>query len=117
MAINPSAVDHFGPRKRGLVLIGVGLLFAYFGYYVPLTSAQQHEQSILVSTMAPILAPFSTGIGLLWLILGERYVSIFGSHKQATFLGWVMMSAMFLIGIICYFLLRTHLGSQGYEFR
>jgi hypothetical protein len=117
MAINPSALDHLGPRKRGLVVLGVGLVLAYFGYYVPLTSAQQHEQSILVSTMAPLLAPFSIGIGLVWLILGERYVPIFGSHKQATFLGWVMMWAMFLIGIICYFLLRTHLRSQGYGFR
>jgi len=116
MANNPSAPDHLGLRKRGLVLIGLGFVLAYFGYYYPLTSAQQHEQSVLLSATATIMAPFSMGLGLVLLILGERYAPIFGTHKQPTVLGWLMIGTMFLIGVICYFLFRAHLRSQGYGF-
>ena len=111
-----NAFETMNSRTRGLILLLGGLVLGYFGYLNPIQSAQNHAKSVLLPTIAPILAPVASGLGLAFIILGDRFTSIFGTHKKFNTYGWLLCGALFVLGGAGYFQLRHALGSYGYRF-
>ena len=102
-------------RMRGFVPLIGGIFFLYIGYINPIMSAKNHTPTVNTWLFVILATPLFLAIGLLTTILGDRYIPIFGSHKEATFLGKLLYGTMVVLGIVCFLTLKISLSSYGYE--
>jgi hypothetical protein len=104
------------PRLLGLVFLGLGCFLAYFSIYRPYEAAENHEEKISLSLKGAFFCPLSIAIGLAMLILGKRSRELFGTRERSKPFAWIFGLTFIALGAGIYFLLRSYLQDQGYQF-
>ena len=108
-------VARLSDRTVGLLMLGLGALFGYFGVVEPVLALARHARPIHYLYEATIAAPPVLGIGLLYLVLGQR-ASRFLRLKAAerpTQLGLIVLGVLVLAGFVLHGWLEVRIEAGG----
>jgi hypothetical protein len=107
-------VARLSDRTAGLLMVGLGALFGYWGVLEPVLALARHARHTRYPHEATIAAPPVLVIGLLYLTLGRRASRLFAlkAAQRPTQLGLVLLGVLVLAGFVLHGWLqvRTEVG-------
>jgi drug/metabolite transporter (DMT)-like permease len=103
-------------RLGGVVALLAGAALAYWCVYEPLEAAARHEPEVSVYLKGAVLCPIAMIGGAVYLILGKRAQSLFGTREHPSSFAWVFGVVLALAGFGLYFWLKSTLEGKGYKF-
>jgi hypothetical protein len=118
-----STTTNLKARGGGLVLALVGGYLFKSSFLDVLRQAESSAPRVTSSMKALIVAPMFLLMGLLLIAIGApgdgssgmgRHV-IRASDRRLKPLGWILVGAMLVPGLVLYIWLQSHLASLGYE--
>ena len=107
----------FKARLIGLVLVGLGLGFAWFFAWRPLAEAQAGVQHISFPTKVFFFSPLAIVFGLALLIGGAPAHALIGGPprtRQQHLLVWPLVVAAVALGGLAYYWYEAQLHALGY---
>ena len=102
-------------RLLGLVLLAMGIGLGGLAIYAPLIAADLREKTISISLKGALIVPMCLGIGLIYLVYGNRVSDILGTRRQPSTLGWIIVFGLGGIGLAIFFGMQAYLRSAGYQ--
>jgi MFS family permease len=108
-------------RTLGVVLLALGLIIGFVGFYFPIHDAYQGAENISYYPKAVFLCVTFTLVGLAFIILGPIAGRLF--LRIGTLTGWKKWLAYGLLVIpliacaeVVQYILEQYLGGFGYKF-
>lgn len=108
--------NNLSPRAMGVILLIVGVVTGYIGFYEPLAAVWKHATHAWLHLEAVILVPMCFGFGIAYLLYGEKALELLGSTKHPTRKGWMLFIFLTAVGIICFFFMVRYMRSHGFHF-
>jgi hypothetical protein len=103
-------------RLAGAVMLLAGTLLAYVSVYEPLQAAARQEEKVQLFMKGAFVCPFAVIMGFIMLLLGKQTNEVFGPQPRRSPMAWFVGISLFLMGAGLYFLVRTAIKDQGYQF-
>ena len=109
-------------RGAGVALVGLGAFLLKLGFFDVLRDAGAGASSVSTSGKAVLAAPFLILCGLFLVVIGAPGDGSSGlgrhfvrpSDRRLSPLGWVLVAAMVVPGLILYVWLQDQLEALGY---
>ena len=109
------------PRIGGVVLLVLGLIFGFIGFYFPIHDAYQHAPELVTHPKATFTAVTLTILGCVLVILGPLATRL--CYKFAALRGWkqkliivAILVPLVLAAILVDHVFERFLESLGYKF-
>ena len=105
------------PRLSGLLLLVMGLGFGKYFVWDVWDEANQGASQVNLSLKMCLFAVLFSELGLLKLVLGERYLAMFTKDegKKMNFPGWMLLLVLALPAFGLYSWLTGKIGALGYR--
>lgn len=103
-------------RLGGVVVIGIGLAFGWFGILRPLQAAMHHAPEVRYSPKIFVLVPVCLVFGAFFLIGGATWPYRDAERKTLTPAGWMLMAAVAIAGLASFFWFQQQFAALGYRY-
>lgn len=107
-----------GSRLKGVLLIVVGLVGAYFSIVLPLQEAYSHAPNLSLYFKFAFLSPALIVLGILATAVPSTltdYSFLTSAPNKLSAAGWMVVIGLAAVGFGTYYLLEQHIASMGYD--
>jgi uncharacterized membrane protein len=109
------------PRIGGVLLLVLGLIFGFVGFYFPIRDAYQHAPKLVTYPKAIFTSVFLTILGCVLIILGPlatrfvyKYLAV-GGWKQKLVIAAILVPLLLAVILVDH-VFKQFLESFGYKF-
>ena len=104
------------PRLAGLLLLLISAGLSYWLIFLPINEAQNQATQITISLKGILISVSCFMLGMLYLILGERFASALRSSGESKTKVRIISVIFAIIGLAGFLFLKNYLGQKGYIF-